>query len=158
VDGIEQEVGKNAGFLVWRLATEWRAAMDRVLEPVGLTQAQYAVLAPLYAMSRDGHRPSQRQVADVTGIDAVYISRLVRTLERGGLVTRAASAADTRAVELAVTEQGSAVLQKAVQAVFELRDRLTAPLGGNDGARTAELAAMLRELLAVPEIADRSPR
>jgi hypothetical protein len=36
-----------------------------------------------------------------------------------------------------------------------LRDRLTAPLGGNDGARTAELAALLRELLAVPEIADR---
>lgn len=154
MDGIEQEVGKNAGFLVWRLATEWRAAMDRVLEPFGLTQAQYAVLAPLYAMSRGGHRPSQRQVADVTGIDAVYISRLVRTLERGGFVTRTASATDTRAVELAVTEQGGAVLQKAVQAVFELRDRLTAPLGGNDGARTAELAAVLRELLAVPEIAD----
>ena len=155
MDGIEQEVSKNAGFLIWRLATEWRAAMDRVLEPFGLTQAQYAVLAPLYAMSRDGRRPSQRQVADVTGIDAVYVSRLVRTLERGGFVTRAANAADTRAVELAVTEQGSAALQEAVRAVFELRDRLTAPLGGNDGARTAELAAMLRELLAVPEIADR---
>ena len=140
VDGIEQEVGKNAGFLVWRLATEWRAAMDRVLEPLGLTQAQYAVLAPLYAMSRDGRRPSQRQVADVTGIDAVYISRLVRTLERGGFVTRTASATDTRAVELAVTEHGSAVLQKAVQAVFELRDRLTAPLGGNGRARKAERA------------------
>jgi DNA-binding MarR family transcriptional regulator len=155
VDGIEQEIGKNAGFLVWRLATEWRAAMDRVLEPSGLTQAQYAVLAPLYAMSRDGRRPSQRQVADLTGIDAVYVSRLVRTLERGGFVTRAVNTADTRAVELAVTEQGSAALQKAVRAVFELRDRLTAPLGGNDGARTAELAAMLRELLAVPEIAER---
>ena len=155
MDGIEQEIGKNAGFLVWRLATEWRAAMDRVLEPSGLTQAQYAVLAPLYAMSRDGRRPSQRQVADLTGIDAVYVSRLVRTLERGGFVTRAVNTADTRAVELAVTEQGSAALHKAVRAVFELRDRLTAPLGGNDGARTAELAAMLRELLAVPEIADR---
>ena len=155
MEGIEQEVGKNAGFLVWRLATEWRAAMDRVLEPSGLTQAQYAVLAPLYAMSRDGHRPSQRQIADLTGIDAVYISRLVRTLERGGFVTRAVNATDTRAVELAVTEEGSAALRKAMRAVFELRDRLTAPLGGNDGARTAELAAMLRELLAVPEIADR---
>jgi DNA-binding MarR family transcriptional regulator len=155
VEGIEQEVGKNAGFLVWRLATEWRAAMDRVLEPSGLTQAQYAVLAPLYAMSRDGHRPSQRQIADLTGIDAVYISRLVRTLERGGFLTRAVNATDTRAVELAVTEQGRAALQEAVRAVFELRDRLTAPLGGNDGARTAELTAMLRELLAVPEIAER---
>lgn len=155
MDGIERELGGNAGFLVWRLATEWRAAMDRVLEPAGLTQAQYSVLAPLYAMSRDGHRPSQRQVADLTGIDAVYVSRLVRTLERDGYVTRAVNAADTRAVELAVTEQGSAALRKATRAVSELRDRLTAPLGGNDGARTAELAAMLRELLAVPGIAGR---
>lgn len=155
MEGIEQEIATNAGFLVWRLATEWRAAMDRVLEPAGLTQAQYTVLAPLHAMSRDGHRPSQRQVADATGIDAVYISRLVRTLERGGFVARAVNAADSRAVELAVTEQGRAALQKATRAVYELRDRLTAPLGGNDGARTAELAATLRELLAVPEIADR---
>jgi hypothetical protein len=37
---------------------------------------------------------------------------------------------------------------------LDLRDRLTRPLGGNDGVRTAELAQMLRELLDAPE-ADR---
>jgi hypothetical protein len=38
-----------------------------------------------------------------------------------------------------------------MKAVYDLRDRLTRPLGGNDGARTAELAEMLRELLDAPE-------
>jgi MarR family transcriptional regulator, organic hydroperoxide resistance regulator len=152
VSGVEGELARNVGFLVWRLATEWRTAMDRVLEPMGLTQAQYAVLAPLYAMSRGGDRPSQRQLADLTGLDAVYVSKLVRALERGGLVARSASAADSRAVELSLTDRGVATLQKATKAVSEMRQRVTEPLGGTGGTRTEELAGMLRELLDVPEL------
>ena len=126
--------------------------MDRVLEPLGLTQAQYAVLAPLYSMSRGGAHPSQRELADLTGLDTVYISKLVRALERAGFVARSANAADTRAVELSLTEQGIATVRDATKAVFQMREQLTEPLGGNDGARTEELAGMLRELLDVPEL------
>lgn len=146
----ETEVRDNVGFLVWRLSTRWRAAMDRALAPLGLTQAQYAVLAPLYSMTRGGHRPSQRELADLTGLDAVYTSKLVRALERGGFVTRTTHAADPRAVELDLTAAGTATLQQAVQVVLELRDQLTSPLGGNDGAGTAELAGVLRLLLDAP--------
>lgn len=148
------EVGANVGYLVWRLSTRWRAILDRALAPHGLTQAQYSVLAPLYGLTRDGSRPSQRQLADLTGLDAVYISKLVRALERQGLVTRAASAADPRAVELSLTEQGIETSQRTIQLVHDMRDQLTAPLGGNDSGRTAELAAMLRELLDAPEGAE----
>jgi MarR family transcriptional regulator, organic hydroperoxide resistance regulator len=52
----------RVGFLIWRLSMRWRAAMDRALAPLGLTQAQYAVLAPLYGVSLDGAPPSQREV------------------------------------------------------------------------------------------------
>jgi DNA-binding MarR family transcriptional regulator len=135
------------GFLIWRLSMRWRAAMDRTLAPLGLTQAQYAVLAPLYSMSRGGARPSQRELADLTGLDPVYVSKLVRPLERAGFITRSVKAADPRAVELELTEQGVAAVQEGVKAVSDLRERLTRPLGGNDGARTAELAKMLSELL-----------
>jgi DNA-binding MarR family transcriptional regulator len=148
----ESEVRRNVGFMVWRLSTAWRAAMDCALEPMGLTHAQYAVLAPLYGMSRDGRRPSQRELADLTGLDAVYISKLVRALERAGFVERSASSADTRAVELSLTGQGVTTVHTATQTVSQLRDQLTKPLGGNDGTRTAELAGMLRELLDVPEL------
>ena len=147
----ETEVRGNVGFMVWRLSTRWRAAMDRALAPLGLTQAQYAVLAPLYNMTREGRRPSQRELADVTGLDAVYTSKLVRALERGGFVTRTTHAADPRAVELSLTGAGTAILQQAVQVVLELRDQLTRPLGGNGGARTAELAGLLGLLLEASE-------
>lgn len=149
---IESEVRHNAGFLIWRLSTGWRAAMDRVLEPLGLTQAQYAVLAPLYGMSRSGARPSQRELADLTGLDAVYISKLVRTLERAGFVERAASAVDTRAVELTLTDQGIATVREAMPLVVRLRDELSKPLGGINGERTRQLTEMLVELLDAPEL------
>jgi DNA-binding MarR family transcriptional regulator len=155
VANTETEVRRNVGYLIWRLSMRWRAAMDRVLAPFGLTQAQYSVLAPLYSMCRGGMRPSQRELADLTGLDAVYISKLVRALEREGFVTRSTKAADPRAVELSLTEHGIATLPEAVNAVTDLRQRLTAPLGGNDGARTGELAEMLLELLDLPEADDR---
>ena len=145
------EVRGNVGFLIWRLSMRWRAAVDRELAPLGLTQAQYAVLAPLYGMSRDGARPSQRELADLTGLDAVYISKLVRALERGGFVTRSTHAADPRAVELSLTEPGTATVQEAQKIVYELRDRLTSPLGGNNGPGTAELAKVLQHLLDTSE-------
>lgn len=144
-------MGANVGYLVWRLSTRWRATMDRALAPHGLTQAQYSVLAPLYGLTRDGSRPSQRQLADLTGLDAVYISKLVRALEGLGLLTRATSTADPRAVELTLTDRGVDTAQRTIPLVYALRERLTAPLGGNDGGRTAELAAMLRELLDAPD-------
>ena len=38
----------TTGFLLWRLTTRWRAAVDRALAPMGLTHAQYTLLASLY--------------------------------------------------------------------------------------------------------------
>jgi DNA-binding MarR family transcriptional regulator len=129
----------------------WRAATDRALAPLGLTHAQYSVLAPLSGMSHAGARPSQRQLADFTGLDVVYVSKLVRALEREGFVTRSVSTADPRAVELSLTERGTAAVRDGVRIVAGIRDRLTRPLGGNGGKDTAELARLLLGLLEAPE-------
>lgn len=150
-DSLETGVRGNVGFLIWRVSMRWRAATDRALAPLGLTHAQYSVLAPLYGMSVDGARPSQRELADLTGLDPVYISKLVRALEREGFVTRSVKASDPRAVELALTEQGTDAVRQAIHLVEALRGRLTQPLGGNEGAGTAELARLLLDLADVPE-------
>ena len=76
------------GFLVWRLSMKWRAAVDRAVAPLGLTHAQYSVLASLYGMNRRGVFPSQRQLAEHTGLEPIYVSKLARTLERAGLLER----------------------------------------------------------------------
>jgi DNA-binding MarR family transcriptional regulator len=138
------------GFLVWRLAMRWRTAVDRAVAPLGLTHAQYSVLASLYGMVLAGQQPSQRQLADHTGLEPIYVSKLVRALEHAGLVERAGNPADTRAVRLALTPHGTDVVNRAIGVVADLQNQLMAPLGGVRGERTRAMVDALEALLAVP--------
>jgi DNA-binding MarR family transcriptional regulator len=142
--------GPTPGFLVWRLATKWRVAVDRAVAPLGLTHAQYSLVASLLGMQRDGERPSQRRLADHTGLEALYVSKLARVLEAGGLIERTRDPRDPRAVQLALTEQGQAVTRRAIVAVQELLARLLEPLGGLDAPRTRAFTEELTTLLDAP--------
>src|SRR5215472_1006328 len=106
----------TTGSLVWRLSMKWRAAVDRTVAPFGLTHAQYVLLATLYGLSLRGARPSQRQLAEATGLEPVYVSRLARALEHSQLITRK-EATDPRAVEITLTPRGEQVVVDAVATV-----------------------------------------
>jgi DNA-binding MarR family transcriptional regulator len=138
------------GFLVWRLSMKWRVAVDRAVAPLGLTHAQYSLVASLYGMQRGGERPSQRRLADHTGLEALYVSKLARGLESAGLLERARDPRDPRAVQLALTEQGQQVTRRAIQVVQGLLQQLLAPLGGLDAPRTREFTRDLATLLDAP--------
>ena len=142
--------GHTPGFLVWRLSMKWRVAVDRALAPLGLTHAQYSLLASLYGMRRTGVRPSQRQLADHAGLEALYVSKLARSLEASGLMLRTADPDDTRAVQLSLTDQGAEKTREAITLVHHLHDRMLAPLGGRDDPRTAAFTRDLDALLAAP--------
>src|SRR5438445_10806427 len=100
----------TTGSLLWRLTLKWRAAVDRAVTPLGLTHAQYVLLASLYGLSRTGQRPSQRELADYTGLEPMYISKLARALERNGLLERDPHPADPRAVQLRISARGLEVV------------------------------------------------
>jgi MarR family transcriptional regulator, organic hydroperoxide resistance regulator len=134
------------GHLVWRLAMKWRTAVDRALDPLGLTHAQYVVLASLLSLDR----PSQRELADYTGLEPLYVSKLARALDSSGLIERTRDSVDTRTVRLQLTTRGREVVLPAVELVGSLLDRLLEPLGGRSDDRTAALSRSLTELLAVP--------
>ena len=138
------------GHLIWRLSTKWRVAVDRALAPQGLTHAQYVFLASLFGLERAGTAPSQRELADHTGLEALYVSKLARSLDADGLVERTRDAADTRTIRLALTRRGREVVEPAIATVAALLDRLLAPLGGRDGERTAALTRELTLLLDTP--------
>ncbi|MGW5738351.1 MULTISPECIES: MarR family winged helix-turn-helix transcriptional regulator [Streptomyces] len=142
--------GATAGFLVWRLSMKWRVAVDRAVAPLGLTHAQYALMASLYGMSRSGVRPSQRRLADHTGLEALYVSKLARALETAGLVARTRDPSDPRAMQLSLTEQGRDVTRRAIKVVQGLLDQLLEPLGGQHSPRAREFTRELSLLLDTP--------
>jgi MarR family transcriptional regulator, organic hydroperoxide resistance regulator len=142
--------GATPGFLVWRLSMKWRVAVDRAVAPLGLTHAQYSLVATLFGMHRTGRRPSQRQLADHTGLEALYVSKLARTLEAAGLVDRSRDPADPRAVQLSLTTRGQEVARQAIQVIQQLHEQFLRPLGGPDSARTKGFVRELRTLLDAP--------
>jgi DNA-binding MarR family transcriptional regulator len=137
----------STGYLLWHLSLRWRVALDRALAPLGLTSSQYGVLASLHGFSRAGSRPSQRELAGFTGLEPMHVSKLVRALERAGLVERAGNPDDSRAVKLNVTARGVEVVTAAREKVIQLEDRRLAPLGGRRSERSVELRDTLVTLL-----------
>jgi DNA-binding MarR family transcriptional regulator len=140
----------TVGALVWRLSLKWRAAVDRAVAPLGLTHGQYSVLASLQGLAETGVQPSQRELADHTGLEPLHVSKVVRALEGEGLVERSENPADSRAFLLTPTTQGTKVVLEAIAIVGALLDELTAPLGGRKGKQTRALTDVLETLLAVP--------
>lgn len=137
----------STGYLLWHLSLRWRVALDRALAPLGLTSSQYGVLASLHGFSRAGSRPSQRELASFSGLEPMHVSKLIRALERAGLVERAGNPDDTRAVQLNVTARGVEVVTAAREKVIELEDQRLAPLGGRRSERSVELRGTLLTLL-----------
>jgi DNA-binding MarR family transcriptional regulator len=153
----------TTGALVWRLAMHWRVAVDRAVAPFGLTHAQYSALASLRGLSRHGESPSQRRLADYTGLEPIYMSKLVRALEGNGLLDRTPDPADARAVRLTLTDRGVEVIDQAIAVVRRLHAQLTEPLGGPDSDETKALGHGLQVLLdaslptSVANVASPSP-
>jgi MarR family transcriptional regulator, organic hydroperoxide resistance regulator len=142
--------GPTPGFLVWRLSMKWRVAMDRALAPLGLTHAQFSQLGSLLDLEGSGKRPTQKELADHTGLEPLYVSKLARTLEAAGLIVRTEHPDDSRAVQLSLTTKGRDVTTQATVIVRSLVNELLGPLGGLDGEGTAAFVAALHELLEMP--------
>src|SRR5437868_3172940 len=120
----------TTGHLVWRLSMKWRAQIDRAVLALGLTHAQYSLLASLYALSRSGPAPSQRELADFSGLEVIYVSKLIRALERDGLIARTMNRRDSRAVELQLTDTGRERIEAAMPIVHKFMDANLKPIGG----------------------------
>jgi len=84
------------------------------LAEVGLTHVQFLVLASVWWLGRGGTTPSQREVAEHAGLEPVMTSQVARALQQRGLLARGRSAADSRALQLALTESGRTLAHRAV--------------------------------------------
>lgn len=147
---------QTIGYVVWRLAMRLRVSMDRALAPLGLTHAQYSLIASLHGL-RASEAPTQKQLADLTGLEPMYVSKLARQLEAKGWVERVRDTKDTRAVRLAITPAGTEVTREAIAVTGRLLDQLTAPLGGRDSRGAVEAQAALEAMLAAPIDTDPTP-
>ncbi|MFC5183822.1 MarR family winged helix-turn-helix transcriptional regulator [Actinomadura harenae] len=118
---------QSPGFWLHHAALAWRAELDARLRPLGLTHTQFMLLATASWLEHLEGPPTQQQVADQAGTDRHMASRVLRTLEELGLITRHAHETSARALRLTLTPQGWTLTRQAVQIAQALDTQLFGP-------------------------------
>ena len=106
------------GFVLWHATLYWQRVIAEVLRPLDLTHVQFHLLAGTVWLEAHGDRsPSQRELADHAGTDAMMTSQVVRVLERRGLLERERDDSDARVRRVRATPAGRRLAYKAVAVV-----------------------------------------
>ena len=95
----------------------------------------------------DGGGVDVRAIRERLGLDSGYLSRLLRSLEREGLVTVEGAAPDSRVRTVRTTERGRAERAELGRRSDELAGSLLTPLSGGQQARLVEAMATVTRLL-----------
>jgi DNA-binding MarR family transcriptional regulator len=126
-----------------RLAALLDVELATVFREAGLGNGDFDVLASL-RRSGPPYRLRSTDLAATTMVTSGAVTKRVDRLERLGLVTRSVHAEDARGREIALTEDGRALVDDLVGKHWANEDRLLASL---DADERHQLAGLLRRLL-----------
>jgi DNA-binding MarR family transcriptional regulator len=104
----------SPGYLLGQLTMLWQRKQKKVLDPLDLTQTQFVLLAALGWLSKKSNAVTQVDIANQSNADRMMVSKVLRTLEDKGFITRKEHETDTRAKTIRLTTNGEVVLQKAI--------------------------------------------
>lgn len=118
------DLDTSLGYLLKEASSALRAAMERVLRPLGMTITHYACLELLE------QRPglSNSELARGTFVTRQSMNVLLQALERDGYVTRATEAPVGKALPTRLTPRGRRSLAEATVAVRAVEMRMLSGL------------------------------
>ena len=109
--------GDSPGYLLGQLTMLWQRKQKKVLDPLDLTQTQFVLLAALGWLLKNSNAVTQVDIANQSNADRMMVSKVLRTLQEKGFITRQEHEIDTRAKIIKLTNSGETVLQKAIIAI-----------------------------------------
>jgi len=104
----------SPGYLLGQVTMLWQRKLKKVLDPLDLTQTQFVLLAALGWLSKKSNAVTQVDIANQSNADRMMVSKVLRTLEDKGFITRKEHDTDTRAKTIRLTINGGVALQKAL--------------------------------------------
>lgn len=104
----------DLGFLFWQIMKAWQRSKHKLLDEFGITASQMEILSAIHHLSRANEEITQIAIANLTNIDPMTTSTILRNLQKKKLIIRKSSEIDTRARTVEVTDEGYELLVKAV--------------------------------------------
>jgi MarR family transcriptional regulator for hemolysin len=115
--------------LVARAARQWRRAVDRRLQPFGLTEATWL---PLIYLARSPVPMRQKDLAVALTLDGSSVVRLLDALEASELVERREEDGDRRARIIVPTRRGLSIVQRVEAVSREVRNGVLSGLSDDE--------------------------
>jgi MarR family transcriptional regulator for hemolysin len=131
--------------LIARAARQWRRAVDRRLQPFGLTEATWL---PLIHLARAPEPMRQKDLAASLVLDGSSVVRLLDALETAGLIERRGETADRRAKTITVTRHGLSIIDQVEAASTQVRDATLIGLSDADLATATTVLERVCQNLA----------
>lgn len=103
----------NLGFLLWQTNMTWQRELNRALDEIDITHTQFAILSALRSLLEESSSVTQKAIAERSNTDTMMISKVLRTLEKKGIVERKEHETDTRAKCVFLTSKGVNTFQNA---------------------------------------------
>lgn len=132
------------GFLIHDVSRMRRTAYDQLMKPLGVTRAQWWVLAHL--SRHDGMM--QTELADALEVGKASLGSLIERLADAGFVERREAPGDRRAKRVHLAKPGHLLVQQMAQAEISLNDRILGALSVADRGTMIRTLSVIKRALS----------
>ena len=140
---MKEDDDRSLGFLISDAARLMRTVFDRRVRRLGLTRAQWLVLARL------NRRPgaSQSELAEMMEVEKASAGRMVDRLERKGWVERRADPVDRRINRLYLTREAQKISQRMSAVAERMVEDALADLAADQAGELTRLMGTVKSRL-----------
>lgn len=135
---------RGAGFLLTDSARLLRKLIDRRLQPLGLSRAQWSVLAILY--NHEG--VSQSQISHELEIEKSTAGRLIDQVEKSGWIERRPIPGDRRLWSIHLTERARQLLVEVESVILHAREEMLRGLSDEQQQALTDLLQTVKSNLS----------
>lgn len=107
----------SIGFLLWKVSNSWQRQIKKALKPFNLTHSQFVILTNIYWLTTQKIEITQIKLSQVTQIDPMTTSTIIKNLIQRNLITRREHSTDTRAKLIDITNKGMTLIIPAIKIV-----------------------------------------
>lgn len=135
---------RGTGFLLTDSARLLRKLIDRRLQPLGLSRAQWSILAIL--SNQEGL--SQSQISSKLEIEKSTAGRLIDQVEKSGWIERRPIAGDRRVWGIHLTDQARQLLAQVEAVIFHSRTEMLHGLSAEQQESLSEILQTVKSNLS----------
>jgi MarR family transcriptional regulator for hemolysin len=136
--------GIRLSFLIHDVSRMRRSAYDHYMKPLGITRAQWWVLAHL--SRHDGMM--QTQLADVLEVGKASLGDVIESLESGGWVSRRPDPTDKRAKRVYLSKSAQGLIKRMTQLEVEFNERVLADLSPDEQTTLFKLLLKVKQSIS----------